>query len=239
MKLKGALWGRGEMSIESGTKQGDDEGIGGVVTPSHRTGGVVAPSAGEHVSTGTKTRRSHGYAPLESICWNRFDVKRDRRGVASWGLEQRLLAAGLGVSYARESVPLVDMQIGGHVGGQTRSGRRATHGLVEVVHVRLLHAQVTEVEALGAEAVCTKQRPRGGQVATIAPGPGDRWRMHSGERRGHLHDGGGNSVLSSVFLLLCLSCWATGAIASVCGRSFHSMAAGTDKHTVTRNLIPI
>jgi len=43
-KLKGALWGRGEMSMVSGTKQGDDEGIGGVVTPSHLTGGVVAPS---------------------------------------------------------------------------------------------------------------------------------------------------------------------------------------------------
>lgn len=33
------------MSMESGTKQGDEEGIGGVVTPSHLTGGVVAPSA--------------------------------------------------------------------------------------------------------------------------------------------------------------------------------------------------
>jgi hypothetical protein len=45
-KLKGALWGRGEMSIESGMKLGDEEGIGGVVTPSHRTGVLVAPSAG-------------------------------------------------------------------------------------------------------------------------------------------------------------------------------------------------
>lgn len=44
-KLNGALCGSGEMSIESGTKQGEDEGIGGVVTPSHLTGGVVAPSA--------------------------------------------------------------------------------------------------------------------------------------------------------------------------------------------------
>jgi hypothetical protein len=43
-KLKGALWGRGEMSMESGTKQGDEEGMGGVVTPSHRSGVVVAPS---------------------------------------------------------------------------------------------------------------------------------------------------------------------------------------------------
>jgi hypothetical protein len=37
--------------MESGTKQGDESGIGGVVTPSHRTGGVVAPAAVEHVST--------------------------------------------------------------------------------------------------------------------------------------------------------------------------------------------
>jgi hypothetical protein len=43
-KLKGALWGSGEMSIESGTKLGDDEGMGGVVT-SHLIGGVVVPSA--------------------------------------------------------------------------------------------------------------------------------------------------------------------------------------------------
>lgn len=43
-KPKGALWGSGEMSMESGTKHGEDEGIGGVVTPSHRMGGVVAPS---------------------------------------------------------------------------------------------------------------------------------------------------------------------------------------------------
>lgn len=41
MKLKGALWGRGEMSMESGAKPGEDEGIGGVVTPSHRANGVV------------------------------------------------------------------------------------------------------------------------------------------------------------------------------------------------------
>jgi hypothetical protein len=51
MKPKGALWGRGEMSIESGAKPGDEEGIGGVVTPSHRTGVVKVPSVGEHVST--------------------------------------------------------------------------------------------------------------------------------------------------------------------------------------------
>jgi hypothetical protein len=53
-KLKGALWGRGEMSIESGTKHGDESGIGGVVTPSHRTGGVVAPAAVANVSICTR-----------------------------------------------------------------------------------------------------------------------------------------------------------------------------------------
>ena len=47
MKENGALWGRGEMSMESGPKPGDDEGIGGVVTPSHRIGGVVVPSASD------------------------------------------------------------------------------------------------------------------------------------------------------------------------------------------------
>jgi hypothetical protein len=41
MKLKGALCGRGEMSMESGAKPGEEEGIGGVVTPSHLVNGVV------------------------------------------------------------------------------------------------------------------------------------------------------------------------------------------------------
>lgn len=31
------------MSIESGTKLGEESGMGGVVTPSHLTGGVVTP----------------------------------------------------------------------------------------------------------------------------------------------------------------------------------------------------
>jgi hypothetical protein len=43
VKEKGTLWGRGEMSIESAPHAGEDDGIGGVVTPSQRTG-VVAPS---------------------------------------------------------------------------------------------------------------------------------------------------------------------------------------------------
>jgi hypothetical protein len=83
-KLNGALWGRGEMSMESGTKQGDEEGIGGVVTPSHRTDGVVAPSAAAHVSTQTyKADQWHSHLLRVSVCRNRFDVKSDRRGVAS------------------------------------------------------------------------------------------------------------------------------------------------------------
>ena len=53
--------------MESGTKQGDEEGIGGVVTPSHRTGGVVAPSAAARVSPELEQRRVNGTAAyLES-----------------------------------------------------------------------------------------------------------------------------------------------------------------------------
>jgi hypothetical protein len=54
--------------MESGTKQGEEEGIGGVVTPSHRTGGVVAPSVAGHVSTHTKTSQWHSRLPRVSIC---------------------------------------------------------------------------------------------------------------------------------------------------------------------------
>ena len=57
-KLKGALWGRGEISMESGAKHGDEDGIGGVVTPSHRTHGVVVASASRCVSF---------YASLDAI----------------------------------------------------------------------------------------------------------------------------------------------------------------------------
>lgn len=37
--------------MESGTKQGDEDGMGGVVTPSHLTTGVLVPSAFRTVST--------------------------------------------------------------------------------------------------------------------------------------------------------------------------------------------
>lgn len=40
----GALCGRGERSIGSDPNPGEDDGTGGVVQPSHRIGGVVAPS---------------------------------------------------------------------------------------------------------------------------------------------------------------------------------------------------
>ena len=82
-KLKGALCGRGEMSMESGAKQGDEEGIGGVVTPSHRTGGVVVPSACDVSATPIRAQCLHVHIPRFSSCWNRLDVKRDLRGVAS------------------------------------------------------------------------------------------------------------------------------------------------------------
>lgn len=38
------------MSMESGTKQGEDDGMGGVVTPSHLTHGVVVASTSGHIS---------------------------------------------------------------------------------------------------------------------------------------------------------------------------------------------
>lgn len=44
------------MSIESGTKLGEESGMGGVVTPSHLTGGVVAPSAVAAIEISTDTR---------------------------------------------------------------------------------------------------------------------------------------------------------------------------------------
>lgn len=40
----GALCGRGERSIGSNPDPGEEDGTGGVVQPSHRIGGVVAPS---------------------------------------------------------------------------------------------------------------------------------------------------------------------------------------------------
>lgn len=82
-KLKGALCGRGEMSMESGTKQGDEEGIGGVVTPSHRTGGVVAPAAGGSLAfVCPRGQLECGLLGVHAL-WKWLDVKRDRRGVAS------------------------------------------------------------------------------------------------------------------------------------------------------------
>ena len=40
----GTLCGRGERSIGSDPNPGEEDGTGGVVQPSHRMGGVVAPS---------------------------------------------------------------------------------------------------------------------------------------------------------------------------------------------------
>jgi hypothetical protein len=67
-KLKGALWGRGEISIESGTKQGDEDGIGGVVTPSQRTGVVVIPCAEVPVSSYIVASGVHSRLPRVFVC---------------------------------------------------------------------------------------------------------------------------------------------------------------------------
>lgn len=90
------------------------------------------------------------------------------------------------------SVPLVDMQVRGHVCGETRSRRGPSHGLQgKVVGASLLHAHVPEVEALGAQRVCAKQRLRGRQVTSVAPRARKWRRVHGSQRRGHLHGGGG------------------------------------------------
>jgi len=130
-------------------------------------------------------------------------------------------------------VPLVDMQVGRHVGGQARGRRGPSHWLVrKVVHARPLHAHVPEVEALGAQAVCAKQRSRRRQVAAVSPWARYRWRAHGRERRGHFHDCG---------VSVCLLCRATCAITIVCGPST-SLSGGRcadsggryvgDKHTI-------
>lgn len=54
------------------------------------------------------------------------------------------------------------MQVGRHVGSQTRSGRRTPRGLQrEVVRAAFSHAHIPEVEALWSQAVCGEQRLRG------------------------------------------------------------------------------
>jgi hypothetical protein len=56
------------MSIESGTKQGEEDGIGGVVTPSHRTGVVVIPCAAAPVSPYSVASALHSRLPREFVC---------------------------------------------------------------------------------------------------------------------------------------------------------------------------
>lgn len=43
-EVKGALWGNGDISIGSMPGAGDEDSIGGVVTPSNLMGGVVVLS---------------------------------------------------------------------------------------------------------------------------------------------------------------------------------------------------
>jgi hypothetical protein len=104
-----------------------------------------------------------------------------------------VLAAVSGSSSARGRVPLVDVQVGRHVGGQAGCWGRSSHGLqAEVVSAGLLHAHVAKVEAVGSQAVGAKERFRG-EIAAVAPGAGDGRRAHGGERRRHLHGGGRDS----------------------------------------------
>lgn len=55
-------------------------------------------------------------------------MKSDRRGVASWGLNEVLVGSIVPRMQERD-VPLIDMEVGGHVRGQTRRWRRALNWL--------------------------------------------------------------------------------------------------------------
>lgn len=127
--------------------------------------------------------------PRLSSWWNRLEVKRDLLGVVSWGLEGVSMKAGRVQGASKGCVPLVHVQVGRHVGGQTGGGGGASHGLHgEVVGGRgLLHAHVPEVEVLGAQRVCSEQGLCGWQVSSVAPWAGQRRRVHGCERRGHVH----------------------------------------------------
>lgn len=89
-RVNGGLCGSGDMSIVSWPYPGEDDGIGGVVTPSHRIGGVVAPS--EVLTLANCFARGppecfHGI-PLVVDIWKKllFDVNSERRGVGNCGL---------------------------------------------------------------------------------------------------------------------------------------------------------
>lgn len=86
-------------------------------------------------------------------------------------------------------LPLIHMQVRRHVGSETGSGRRVLVRLDGEVIVApgLLHAQVPEVEVCGSHGMGGKQGLRGRQVASVAPRARQWRRVHSGERRGHLH----------------------------------------------------
>lgn len=92
-----------------------------------------------------------------------------------------MLAKALpGAARSKGGLPLVDMQVGRHVGSETRRRGGARNRLQgEVVRVRLFHAHIPEVEAVGPERL---------QVPSQMPGRGNRRRVHGGERRRHLHN---------------------------------------------------
>lgn len=86
----GSLCGSGEISIAS-CKQGDDDGMGGVVTPSASIGGVIRCPF-HHVSQA----HQYGAIPLAALLSNspssrglkRSVVKRDLLGVGACGLSR-------------------------------------------------------------------------------------------------------------------------------------------------------
>lgn len=149
------------MSMQSGPNPGDDEGIGGVVTPSHPTGGVVVPSASATIST------SHSSCYMAQCLTSSVQLQEKIRGEERPARSSKLRAGTMvnkrsGGARACKGghdvdVPLVDMEVGSHVGRQTRGWRRPSYRRQgEVVGAWLLHAHVPEVEVGGAERVACK-----------------------------------------------------------------------------------
>lgn len=157
-------------------------------------------------------------------------MKSDRRGVASWGLQQRTLVAKSGRRLKDKrgggGLPLVNVQVARHVGSKTGRGGGAQarlHG--KVIACIPLHAEVAKVEVVGAQ-VGSEQRLGLGQVASVSPGPRNGRGMHGGERRRHFHGVEGYRRTEQQ------------TETSVCGRGLAGEVA-EDKAYKTEKLIPI
>ena len=105
--MKGALWGSGDISIESIPGPGEEEGSGGVLARS--------------VTCQLKPCKSMHNLPRPLRVPNKFEENSDLRGVGSCGLRSLVV---LNSDDADAVVPLVDVEVLGQVGSKTRCWRR-------------------------------------------------------------------------------------------------------------------